>query len=161
MLRDVVNRIRRNHALEHATVTLLLNRGISPPLGGYSTAGGFFIFGQVSTDIVAAAAHDALERLRQGQRELAISPYCGTNLATGALIGGILAGLIMGRKKEGRVRRLPVSALAVVGGTFLGRPVGNVLQRSYTTLADMEDLEIAGISRLGNSSLHRIRTTAS
>ena len=94
-----IRRVRQNHGLEHATVTVLLERGVRPPLGGYSTAGGFFIFGRASSETVSDAVYEALARMKEGQKELAVSPYCGTNLATGALLAGLLTTAILGRRK--------------------------------------------------------------
>ena len=84
----LLNNVRRNHALEHGTVTMLLEAGARTPLGGYSTSGGFFIFGRASLEEVRTAAQEALASLQSGREELAISPHCGTNLATAALLGG-------------------------------------------------------------------------
>ena len=39
-----IERIRRNYALEHAAVALLLERGAKPPIGGYSTPAGFVLW---------------------------------------------------------------------------------------------------------------------
>ncbi|MDA0770340.1 MAG: DUF6391 domain-containing protein [Chloroflexi bacterium] len=161
MIENLIRRVRRNHALEHATVTLLLERGMTPPLGGYSTPGGFFIFGRVPTDLLQEVVTKALAELNGGNKELAISPHCGTNLAAGTLIGVLLANAILGKRREGRLRRIPLAVTGLVLGVALGRPVGNVLQRRYTTLAQMDGLEVGGITSLwpGDApGLHRVRT---
>ena len=154
-----IRRIRRNHALEHATIAVLLEQGARPPLGGYSTSGGFFIFGSEPTDRVTQAAEQALARLAGGEGELGISPYCGTNLVTGALLSGILSALIMGRGRH-RMRRVPHLAVAVLGATIVSRPLGRALQRHFTTLADMNGMEIAGVRRfrVGSFTIHRFGT---
>ena len=162
MFENVVRRVRRNHALEHATVTLLLERGVVPPLGGYSTSGGFFIFGRVPTDVLQEVVAEALAGLEGGNEDLAISPHCGTNLAVGTLIGVLLANAIIGRRREGRLKRLPFAIMGLAVGAALGRPVGNVLQRRFTTLARMDGLTVDRVTSLwpGNApGLHRIRTT--
>ena len=41
-----ISAVRKNHGLEHATVSLLLERGTSAPMGGYSVPGGFIIWGE-------------------------------------------------------------------------------------------------------------------
>ena len=157
MLSELLNKVRRNHGLEHATVAILLEKGVRPPMGGYSVPGGFFIFGRIPTELVGEAVHEAFDRMSSGQRELAISPYCGTNLATGAMLAGLVARIVMGRKKEGRLKRLPLAILAALSATLLGRPLGNALQKRYTTMADVEVMEVSGIVRLG-PVLHRIST---
>lgn len=159
MIGEALTRVRQNHALEHATVAVLLERGLRPPLGGYSTSGGFFIFGRASTEQVARAANEALARVKEGQRELAVSPYCGTNLVAGAMLAGLVSALIMGRR-ENRWQRVPAAALASIGATLVSRPLGNALQRRYTTLAEVDGVEITGIRRLwsGAYKLHRVGT---
>ncbi len=148
MVFDAIRRVRRNHALEHATVTLLLERGIRPPLGGYSTRGGFWLFTRASEEIVAEAVNAAFERLTGGERELAVSPHCGTNLATGVMLGAFVSRLIMGRRKgKDRVLRAPLAIAGAVAATVWGRRLGNDLQRRYTTLADLGDLEVSEIRR--------------
>ena len=160
MIASAIRHVRQNHALEHATVAVLLERGMRPPLGGYSTPGGFFIFGKAPTDVVSNAASDALGRLMEGQKALAISPHCGTNLVAGAVLAGLLSALIMGRRGR-RLRRLTAAAVAIIGATLVGRPLGNALQRRYTTFADVTGMEITGTSRLwdqGAFTIHRIGT---
>ena len=51
---DTVRRVRQNHALEHATIAVLQESGVRLPLAGYSTSGGFFIFGKASTEAITA-----------------------------------------------------------------------------------------------------------
>ena len=148
--------------MEHGTVSLLLENGIRPLLGGYSTSGGFFIFGKVSKQIVAGAVHEAFQRMSAGQSELAISPHCGTNLATGFLLAAVISNFIMKRKRS-RLIRVPLAVLAFVGAMAMARPIGNVLQRRYTTLADLGNYQIDGISSftIGSFEIHRISTRSS
>ncbi|MCI0440330.1 MAG: DUF6391 domain-containing protein [Chloroflexi bacterium] len=162
MINDIVTRVRRNHGLEHGTVAVLLEMGARPPLGGYSTSGGFFIFGRLPTEKVAQAVYEAFERMSGGERELAVSPYCGTNLATGAMLAGILSSLIMGRTRDrgARLRRMPLALGAALGGALLGRPLGLELQRRFTTLADVENLEITNVRHITSVpyTIHRVST---
>ncbi len=165
MITELVRQVRRNHGLEHATVAVLMERGVRPPMGGYSFPGGFFVLSKASTETVSEAAHEALERLSAEEQELAVSPFCGTNLATGALLAAALSALILGRK-EGRLRRIPTAAGAILGAMLVSRPLGNALQRHYTTLADVSGLEIYGIKNLlgsltGRFTVHKVRTRSS
>lgn len=160
-LTDTLNRIRRNHALEHAVVTLLLERGIDPPLGGYSTRGGFFIVAAVPTADLASAVTDALAKLNAGETELAVSPHCGTNLATGALITSLITRLVIGKRKMPLWKRLPLFAASAIAGGLLGRKIGNEIQRRYTTLARMDALQVVSITPIFQGDpprLHRIAT---
>ena len=145
--------------MEHATIAVMLQKGVRPPLGGYSTFGGFFVFGRAPTELVVDASYQALERLREGRRELAISPYCGTNIVVGALLAGLVSSLILGRSKS-RIRRIPAAAAGIAIATIASRPLGTALQRHYTTLADLGTLEISRVRRLyaGPLSVHRVST---
>jgi hypothetical protein len=156
----MINRTRQNHALEHGTISVLLERSARTPLGGNAAPGGFFVYGQVATDDLASAAEEALRRLQAGQRELAVSPFCGTNLVVGALLAGVLSGIIMGRSK-GRVGRVPLLATAILGSMLVGRPLGGAVQRRYTTEANVGDVSIAGIRcfRPGRYTVHYVRTS--
>ena len=156
---DILQRVRKNHGLEHACVWVLLKGGMRPPLGGYSTAGGFFIFGKASLDVVTNAAHEALELLRSGQRQIAISPHCGTNLVTGAVLAGVLSGALM-RRRERRPRRFAAATAGIIAATLVSRPLGNALQRLITTLSDVDDVEITEVQRVwgGPYPLYRVHT---
>lgn len=152
-------RTRRNHALEHGTVAILLGKGASPPLGGYSVPGGFFVFSREADESVVSAASEALQRLQTGESELAVSPYCGSNLVVGAVIAGLLSGLIMQGPRR-RMWRLPLVAAAGVVAALLGRPIGQKSQRRYTTLADQRGVEITGVRGIGigRSTIHWVST---
>ena len=152
--------MRRNHSIEHGTITLLLEQGVRPPLAGLSTPGGFFVFGNVERTQLTGAVNESLRRLHAGDHELAISPYCGTNIVVSATIAGIAAALVFGRSKR-KLIRVPIALGAVLASMSLGRPIGKIVQRKYTTLADVHATELAGIIRLaplGKYSLHLVRT---
>lgn len=161
-LTDTLNRIRRNHALEHAVVALLLERDAArPPLGGYSTRGGFFIVAAIPTADLASVVTDALAKLNAGESELAVSDHCGTNLATGALITSLITRVVIGKRKMPLWKRLSLLAAAAIAGGLLGRRVGNEIQRRYTTLARMDALQVASITPVLQGDpprLHRIAT---
>ena len=147
MVSQVVNQTRQNHAVEHATVAALLKGGARPPLGGCSTPGGFLVYARESAESVASAVDEALRRLRGGEREAAVSPYCGTNLAVGALCAGLASGIVLRGLKK-RLHRIPLAIVAGIGAALLSRGLGEEVQRRYTTLADVGDLEITGIRSL-------------
>ena len=138
---------RRNHALEHATVALLLEKGIKPPMGGYSVPSGFVVWSRAPAHEISALASQALDLLKEGHHDLAISPYCGTNIAAGALIGGLTASLLR-RRGGGLLRNLTAAAAAIAAASLLSRPVGDLLQRRVTTLADARGMEIVSYRQL-------------
>src|SRR5579859_1301577 len=88
----LTRRVRQNHALEHATVTILTNDLPGLSVSARSNLRGFTIFADLDPVLVRRAADEAMERLRAGEAELAIHPNCGTNLAVGmsiALLGSL------------------------------------------------------------------------
>lgn len=99
----VIRRIRRNHGLEHATIHMLSRKQKNLNIAGRSTSAGFYLYGNVPTAEVEAAAQEALYRMRHGEHGLAIHPNCGTGLVTAGVLTSItaLAGTA-GMKQIGR-----------------------------------------------------------
>ena len=138
-------RIRQNHALEHATVTILAGKIPNLRVSARSNPQGFIIFGAVDLEKVREAADEALKRLQAGEAELAIHPNCGTNVAVGLLFTAtswLLAVTLL------RPRARFFSALAgILGAVALARPFGTVVQRHVTTLPDLRGVRICDIRR--------------
>ncbi len=152
---------RRNHALEHATIHILSAQKPGRPLAGRSTPYGFYLYGDASDEEVQAAAQDALQRLKHGERRLAIHPGCGTNyLTSGAAASlGALTVLSIGDRKA-RWSRLPDVLVAATLALIVAQPLGPKLQEHVTTCADMGDLEVAAVRRLSPKS-HYVATHSS
>lgn len=155
--------VRSNHALEHATLHVLQEKGNKMRLGGISDAGGFWIYGDIEAADLMEAAREALQRLADGEQSLAIHPNCGTNIAVGAVAGGGLAWLsLLGTqgKISKRLRRLPLAVLMGVVGYKLARPYGPMLQEQITTNADMSGLEILEVVKhdVMGYPVHRVKT---
>ena len=134
-----------NHGLEHGT---------------YSIPGGFFVVGGVTTDQVTDCANEALTRMKAGEADLAISPFCGTNIVVGAALAtfGTLAGYRFGgRGMRGVNRAFSNAALAIVASL----PVGRTVQQRYTTSADVGTMNIDSISHyeMGNINVHWVSTS--
>lgn len=149
---------RRNHALEHATLHMLA-REHRINMAGHSNPTGFFLLGDFPTQDVWIAATEALERLREGESELAIHAGCGTNLATNALFGATLSWFVMrGAKSTAmRILLLPLAVIFGVIGVLIARPLGPKLQQYITTEANMGDMQIVDIIHIRNG-VHRIIT---
>ena len=146
-----IERTRRNHALEHATVALLLESGAGAPIGGYSTPAGFVIWAKSQPDAVADAATEALRLLKDGYGELAISPYCGTNFATAVALGGIAA-YLAGRGR-GLWPKLRGGLVGIAVAGALGQPVGRLVQRRLTVRAEVDGVEIETVRALRDTPL--------
>lgn len=138
-------RTRQNHALEHATVTLLSQSLPTLNASARSNSRGFIIFADVPVDDVRQAAEEALERLQAGESELAIHPNCGTNLAVGlslAMVGSLFA--LTALRPRTRIATVAAGSLA---GITVARPVGTLMQRYVTTLADVQDIRLKSVRR--------------
>jgi uncharacterized protein DUF6391 len=138
-------RTRQNHALEHATVTLLSQSLPTLNASARSNSRGFIIFADVPVDEVRQAAEEALERLQAGESELAIHPNCGTNLAVGlslAMVGSLFA--LTALRPRTRIATVAAGSLA---GITVARPVGTLMQRYVTTLADVQDIRLKSVRR--------------
>lgn len=144
-----IERARRNHGLEHATVTLLTQKHPKVKLAGRSTAQGFYLYGRVSTDEVRSTATEALERLKAGDVGLAIHPNCGTNAVTKGLMAGLAAYLTLvgASTRRARMSRLPAAAVLSAIAATLAQPLGLQMQEHITTSADMRDMGIVDIRR--------------
>jgi hypothetical protein len=159
----VISRIRRNHGLEHASIHLLSRRYPGRNFAGHSDSGGFWLWGNVSTEEMADAVTEALARLRSGERELAVHPNCGTNFVTYGMAAGLGSFLAMwgvGRRFRDKVERFPLVAAFATVGLILAQPLGYRLQQRVTTSGDPGDLEIIDVIRSENGSLvgHRVTT---
>ena len=155
--------IRRNHALEHATLQILGAKNPHLRLAGYSDSLGFWIIGKVDFDELQEAIHQAETRLNQGEAHLAIHPNCGTNFAASGLVAAMAAFLAMlgsGNSNRSRWERLPLAAVLVTLSLILSRPLGPWLQAVATTDAHLNGLHVVGIDRFERRSipLYRVHT---
>ena len=87
-------RTRQNHALEHATFTILATINPTLSVSARSNNNGFIIFGDVDLGLLRRALDEALARLLAGEAGLAIHPNCGTNLAVG--VSMVTIGTLLG-----------------------------------------------------------------
>ena len=143
----VIATVRRNHALEHATIHVLSQHQQSLHLVGRSSVSGFHIYGQVDTENLASAVSEALVRLQNGEVELAIHPRCGTNIATAGVLAGLSAFVVMSGRSRSKLEKLPQVLLAATAAIMIAQPLGSMLQSKITTSPDVENVRIKGISR--------------
>jgi hypothetical protein len=150
---------RRNHALEHATLHMLARKYDDKMLAGHSNPTGFFVFGDIPTDDIRNAINEAMTRLHAGERELAIHPGCGTNLATSMILPATFALFPFqgSRSNRGRFLLLPLALLFGAFGFFLSKPLGPWLQRNVTTEADLGNLQVKEIIPV-RKGVHRVMT---
>jgi hypothetical protein len=159
---QLIGRLRRNHALEHATIHVLSQRYRDLQVVGRSTTQGFLLYGDLPTDGVLLAAQHALQRLQRGQRELAIHPTCGTNFVAAGVLAGLGAFTVLTPRRKGWrewLSRLPLVFLSATLGVMLGQQMGAWLQATVTTQPDVGQARVTGVVREEHGSLvvHRVR----
>ena len=158
-----VSHVRRNHALEHATLQVLARTNPFLRLAGYSNVGGFWVVGDISTDMLAVAVQEALARLRAGEIGLAIHPNCGTNFVASGFLAGVAAWVGMlgtGSGFRRKAERLPIVISLVTLTMILANPIGPLLQAKITTEPNIGALEVVRIERGMRQTvpIHRVVT---
>ncbi len=150
---------RQNHALEHATVAVLMRRRERPVrIIGRAAADGFYLHADLPTEEVEGAVHEALDRMRHGADYLAVSPFCGTNIAVAGALAAVACLATLGTKD--RAGNLPIAMAAAAGAIVLAQPLGALAQRHITTTANVEDLRVVDVTRrvsLGGA-VHKVAT---
>lgn len=139
----LTRRVRQNHALEHATVTILTNELPGLSVSARSNTRGFMIFADLDPIIVRRAADEAMERLLAGEANLAIHPNCGTNLAVGmslALVGSLWSLTAMRQRT-----RLATAVGSAFASFLVARPLGALAQKYLTTQPDLNDIRIVDV----------------
>jgi len=140
------NRIlRRNHALEHATIVVMMEREPGHRLNGFSTDDGFFVQGVRSIADVESAAREAIRRLQNGEKGLAIHRNCGTTIVAANLLAAILflLALGLGLYLGGNIYLMILGS--VVLAFALRVPLSLILQRFVTTDADLKNAEVGWV----------------
>jgi hypothetical protein len=138
-------RIRQNHALEHATITILSGMVPNLSVSARSSSDGFIILGDVDLGLLRRALEEALSRLQAGEAELAIHPNCGTNLAVGVSL--ITLGTLIGLASSHTRTRVATAAASSFAGWAAARPLGEYVQRHFTTLPDLRGVRVTEIAR--------------
>ncbi|MBI4926822.1 MAG: hypothetical protein HY835_03575 [Anaerolineae bacterium] len=159
-----LSRVRRNHALEHATLQVMAEAKPTLRMAGYSDAKGFWLVGVAETEEIARAVEQAIIRLNRGEHNLAIHPNCGTNYVAAGFLAGTLAWLGMlttGRGLRNKLERWPVIVSLVTLATIFAQPLGPVLQERITTSPRLNGMRVTGIERRqrGDTPLHRVLTS--
>jgi len=159
MVGRIIGSVRRNHALEHATISVLIGRlGREAHVMGRATRSGFYLYGDVPPERVRESAIEALQRLRLGESHLAVSPMCGTNLAVSGILAGLSSLLAVGNRS--RIERVPNVLLASMLAVLVAQPLGRLVQKHLTTSPDLSALEVTGFRQGGRGPgrFHKVET---
>ncbi|MBO8153774.1 DUF6391 domain-containing protein [Thermovirga sp.] len=134
-------KVRKNHALEHATINVIEERYGIDMLSGISTEEGFSVNGPVSPAIALSAASEALARLKRGEKGLAIHARCGTTIVVVNTLSSLIFILaLIATDSLG----LWTVLLAISVSWLLGPYMSRLAQAHITTLAEVDDIVIAG-----------------
>jgi len=141
------NRIlRRNHALEHATIVVMMEREPGRKLNGFSTDDGYFVQGVRSISEVESAAREAMRRLQNGEKRLAIHRNCGTTIVAANLLAAVFFLVTLGVFLYFGVGNLYLMILGSLVLAFALRiPLSLILQRFVTTDADLTNAEVGWV----------------
>jgi hypothetical protein len=138
--------LRRNHALEHATIVVMMESEPGRKLNGFSTDDGFFVQGVRSVSEVESAAREAMRRLRNGEKRLAIHRNCGTTIVAANLLAAVFFLVTLGFFLYLGVGNLYLMILGSVVLAFALRiPLSLILQRFVTTDADLTNAEVGWV----------------
>jgi hypothetical protein len=138
--------LRRNHALEHATIVVMMEKEPGRKLNGFSTDDGFFVQGVRSISEVESAAREAMRRLQNGEKRLAIHRNCGTTIVAANLLAAIFFLVTLGTFLYLDVGNLYLMILGSVVLAFALRiPLSLILQRFVTTDADLTNAEVGWV----------------
>ncbi|HAJ31906.1 MAG TPA: hypothetical protein DCK79_00795 [Candidatus Atribacteria bacterium] len=144
--------IRRNHALEHATINVLERyAGKNLPLSGLAQKDGFIISGAQDPGLVVEAAREGLRLLKQEECQLAIHRRCGTSIAIANFLAAVIFLIFL--IQTGHFSILSI-IIALLIANILGPYLGELTQKYFTTSCDVEDLEIVGIQPEFRSEEH-------
>jgi hypothetical protein len=138
-----------NHGLEHATITILIEKYGMQTIAGRASSDGFYIFGDVDTGLLLECTKDALHRMNNGNKELAISTFCGTNiLTTGTLTTFFTILSNQFYKHSNRLEKILNALTWSILAVMLAQPIGRWIQKMVTTSGNVENIEIESISEI-------------
>ena len=135
--------LRKNHALEHATINVIEERwGRRGVLSGYARENGYYIIGPVDPETLEWASHEAWERLARGEVELAIHSRCGTSIAVASFTTAVIFILLL---VFTHALNIFLVILAILLGQIFGPFLGEFTQRYFTTDPDVRNIRILGV----------------
>ncbi len=158
MLKEIIDRIRRNHGLEHATVAMMLAHQGPMRIVGRSDHGGFYIYANIETARLRSYAEEALVRLQRGEEHLAVSPMCGTNIAVAGVLAGFTSYLAL-RSSDGHVDGITRAIVASIVSVVASQPLGRLVQKYATTSPELAGVRITSVDRLSDR-IHKVRTAS-
>ncbi|MGD9093032.1 MAG: DUF6391 domain-containing protein, partial [Anaerolineales bacterium] len=121
------------------------------------------IVADVETGDLQLAVAEALQRMKAGERKLAVHPNCGTNFVTSGILAGLVAFSVMfgaGQRLRQKLERIPLVVTMTTLALIVAQPLGLMVQENVTTSGDISGLEVIEIvpPRRNRPKAHRILT---
>ena len=138
-------------------MTLLSRRLPGIFIAARSDLQGFIVYGDVDALTLRAAVEEAMGRLQQGERQLAVHPNCGTNLVVAGLMSGSAAWLLSSSRNRPWWDRLPGAILGATLALLVAPPIARWAQENITTSPDVVDLRVDDVVRLNGGPVTRHR----
>ena len=161
MIEKLIRRLRRNHALEHATINLAAKRYPGVQVIGLSGIRGFTLYTSLPVDRVVPLVREALAALQAGKIQLAVHPNCGTNVVVTASLTTLATLLGMGSRTRRPVRRfverLPYAVMLNALALMVAPSAGQWVQRKVTTDPDLDGVEIGSLFSDHHGGMQRVR----
>ncbi|MHB8927021.1 MAG: DUF6391 domain-containing protein [Bacillota bacterium] len=139
------DRMRQNHALEHATINVLEDRFGRERVAfiGLARRDGFYLRGPATPALIEEAAWEALSRLSAGEGRLALRPQCGTSVFAANLLLSVTVLIAL----LGLGRRSPLEVFLWLGAANLaGQRFGRAVQERLTTALPGPDLTVRRVT---------------
>ncbi|GAB6137434.1 DUF6391 domain-containing protein [Halanaerobaculum tunisiense] len=136
--------LRRNHALEHATINVLEEKYGCKNLSGWAQEDGFYISGVFNAAVIEEAAEEGLFRLQQGEQDLVVHKRCGTSLSMANILSALIFFTLLFITKTFSLFNVVIALLLA---NFLGPSLGVWVQKKFTTSAQVAGMVIAGINQ--------------
>ena len=135
-------KLRSNHALEHATINVLESKYGYFKLAGFAREDGFVVQGNIDPAHLQEASIIGLRQLQGGNHNLAIHKNCGTSMLSANFMAAVafLALLII----TGTFNLLNI-LLAIIIAHFVGPRTGRFLKKYITTSTKVYYVVITGI----------------
>jgi hypothetical protein len=149
--------LRQHHAIEHATVTLLVRRAPGAQVVARSDLQGFIVYGSLDTAILRETAEEAVARLQAGEAALAVHPNCGTNLVTAGILSGLAAFVAGSGRNRSLWDRVPSAILGATLALIVAPPLGRWAQANITTTSQVQGLRITSVVRIADAPVVRHR----
>ncbi|MHB1317779.1 MAG: DUF6391 domain-containing protein [Anaerolineae bacterium] len=154
-----LQRIRRNHAIEHAAMHMLSRSGVTVRLAARSDWRGLTFYGDIDSETLRQALDDGLKALRKGNSGLAVHPRCGSMVSIALMLGFVTSWLAQSGLRRGASPARGLFTLAsIASAAVIARPLAEGVQAHVLTSADTGQARLIRIrrSRRGPLTIHRV-----